>query len=94
MFPSKPPPKPDPYTLSFGKYKGQSVFDIIDHDPEYLDWLFSNVKSMSLDAIATSFVQKVSEKAAVAREVKQIDREHNVSWGNNYYDEYEDDIPF
>lgn len=28
--------------LSFGKYKGASLSDVLDNDPKYLDWMLDN----------------------------------------------------
>jgi hypothetical protein len=36
--------RPREVTLEFGKYKGKTVEDIYDSDPEYLRWVYNNVK--------------------------------------------------
>lgn len=36
-------------TLSFGKYKGESVRAIIDNDPSYIEWALDNIKWFTLD---------------------------------------------
>ena len=31
------------YALPFGKYSGQSVFDVVNNDPQYLAWMVRNI---------------------------------------------------
>lgn len=35
--------------ISFGKYKGKSIFEVYRLDPQYLEWLSQNVESFYLD---------------------------------------------
>lgn len=46
--------KPEPisdmdHVLTFGKYKGESIEDILETDPQYLIWLHNNSEYFELD---------------------------------------------
>lgn len=43
--------------LSFGKYEGQVIDDIIDTNPKYIQWCLENVKWFSL---SKSLVQRLA----------------------------------
>jgi len=42
--PPRKPSKPSGITINFGKYKGQTLEDIHEEDPSYLEWLVKNAK--------------------------------------------------
>lgn len=37
------------HVLTFGKYKGESIEDILETDPQYLIWLHNNSEYFELD---------------------------------------------
>jgi uncharacterized protein (DUF3820 family) len=51
---STPQRKPEPisdidHVMTFGKYKGEAIVDILDYDPNYLIWLHNNSEYFELD---------------------------------------------
>jgi hypothetical protein len=44
----RPPATPSEFILSFGKYKGRSVADVVAIDHSYAAWLVENIKGKSL----------------------------------------------
>lgn len=49
--PSRPEPITDRgYVLSFGKFRGYSIDDIMDCQPQYLVWLHNNSNTFELSA--------------------------------------------
>lgn len=36
--------------ISFGKYKGQTVQEVMNDDPDYLIWAYENIVEFDLDA--------------------------------------------
>ena len=54
------------YVLTFGKHKGQTVWEIAESDPKWLDWAAANVSGQN---------GKILKKAVQHPEVsKRIDR--------------------
>ena len=45
-------------TITFGKYKGREVIDVIDEDAQYIDWAFSNIEWFDLDSEAMDYLTK------------------------------------
>jgi hypothetical protein len=43
--------------ISFGKYKEDTIAEIIDKDPDYLEWAIFNVEDFELDDEALNFLE-------------------------------------
>ncbi len=41
--------KDSKYVFTFGKYKGQRITEVIDNNPEYIEWCIREVKNFKLD---------------------------------------------
>jgi hypothetical protein len=39
--------------LTFGKYKGYTIEDVLEDDPNYLEWAIDEIEWFELDEIAT-----------------------------------------
>jgi hypothetical protein len=49
--------------LSFGKYKGRSVIEVLVSDPQYIVWLFENVNNVTFkEETITRAHKKITEK--------------------------------
>jgi hypothetical protein len=48
-------------TLTFGKHKDRNLKDVIDDDPQYIDWCFSNIEWFDLDAIAIDYLKEATD---------------------------------
>ncbi len=48
--------------LSFGKYFGRKVKDIIKEDPEYIKWMISNRKSFLVGKDVLDEIEKLEKK--------------------------------
>jgi hypothetical protein len=53
--------KPKTYNLKdelpFGKHKGEILEDVIDDDPEYVDWMVENISSFDLSVDALDYLR-------------------------------------
>lgn len=45
--------------MYFGKYKGETIEDIIENDPQYVDWCLENVKHFSLNDEAEELLNSI-----------------------------------
>jgi len=45
-------------TITFGKYRGRTIEDIIDEDCEYIVWCLENIKWFVLSTKAESYLQE------------------------------------
>lgn len=46
--------------FTFGKYQNESVGNVIEDDPTYIDWALDEIPNFSLDAEAKSELEKAS----------------------------------
>lgn len=68
--------KPEPITdknhvLTFGKYKGESIADILETNPQYLVWLHFNSEFFELDA---SLLEEAEEYATTIESESNFNR--------------------
>lgn len=54
----KYPPKTLDHELSFGKYKSDPLWHVIETDPSYITWCIENVEGFELDNEAYDLYQK------------------------------------
>jgi hypothetical protein len=45
--------------IPFGKYKSSFLKDIIDKDPQYIDWALRNISDFLIDDFAKEYLQKI-----------------------------------
>lgn len=82
-------------TLTFGKFQGCRICDIIEEDYMYFDWLFKNSQIGFSDEVRAT----VEEFKRQANEARHIDEEEKP-WaaadaaGNFFFSDWDDDIPF
>ncbi len=43
-------------TLPFGKHQGEKLQDVIDNDPEYVDWMVKNIATFDIGADAIDYL--------------------------------------
>lgn len=53
---TKAKPSPSGITINFGKYKGQTLEDIHEEDPSYLEWLVKNAKEEKVRVAANKLL--------------------------------------
>lgn len=79
-------------TLTFGKFQGCRICDIIEQDYMYFDWLLKNSQISFSDEVKDTvkeFQRQATEKQHFEEEVKPW-----VSDNTGYFDDWDDDIPF
>jgi hypothetical protein len=69
--------------LTFGKYKGLTVREVIEENPGYLVWAISNIEWFNLDSQAHFQLDKALDLHSNYDEYKALGLHSN-------YDEYED----
>jgi hypothetical protein len=45
--------------LTFGKHQGETLQQIIDADPEYVEWMIENIPDFDLDAVTMDYFEDI-----------------------------------
>lgn len=43
--------------LTFGKHQGETLQDVIDDDPQYIEWIIENIPTFDLDTITMDYLE-------------------------------------
>ena len=62
-------------TLTFGKYKGKTVLQVIDENPSYIVWCIRNVTNFSIDPILSK---------ELCRQYDEHFRKYDLARANGY----------
>lgn len=68
--------------LTFGKYKGQSVDEVIDNDPDYLVWAVEEIDWFELDEETE---KELEDGILNGEDTNRYDGEMGTDWQNDVY---------
>lgn len=77
--------------LSFGRYKGESIRDVISRNPSIVKWYTENVGWFSLDGRAGKMLNKSLERQEMIREAhppSQYTRDNLYDFDEQYDDAF------
>ncbi|MDR2126452.1 MAG: hypothetical protein LBP63_06460 [Prevotellaceae bacterium] len=81
----------------FGIYKGETLIDIFEDDPDYIVWCIIHLDHFLISEDLITEMQLINPNFTLSPEAQDIlnekQEEYNEYDGYNEYDRYEDELP-
>ena len=80
------------YVFKFGKYKGQTIDDVCEKDPQYLLWCHDNLNNFTLSREDISLIEELAEEQYSYNSYNKYSNNYDNNYYHKEYDESDYEI--